>query len=160
MFDYNAQSLQRIQNASKVPKEAVLVNRSLAREGSFDPSHLQAVISLPTTTAGNRALLASRILASQEGEYGTRLAPCDITHPWLDNCRHVPLDRFLRVARWMFPIYGALHFIPAVLFKRKVFWDNPWRVLVRAGLGTARSSAFLGVFVVIYQSESTFLFML
>ena len=31
---------------------------------------------------------------------------------------------------------------------------DPAHMLVRAGWGTARSSAFLGVFVVIYQCES------
>jgi hypothetical protein len=51
----------------------------------------------------------------------------------------------------MVPIYGALHLIPMVLFKRKTVLQDPAKMLVRAGWGTARSSAFLGVFVVIYQ---------
>ena len=55
----------------------------------------------------------------------------------------------------MLPIYGALHFVPAVLFKRKAFAEDPGKVLVRAGMGSLRSSAFLGVFVVIYQSLSS-----
>ena len=147
------QTLLRIQQASKVPAEAVLVNRSLTREGTFDPRIVEKVIALPETTAGNRALLTSRILNGQAGNWGPRQAPCEITHGWVDNCRNAPLDRFLSVSKWMLPIYGALHLIPAVLFKRKIFLENPWRVLARAGLGTARSSAFLGVFVVIYQSK-------
>ena len=53
----------------------------------------------------------------------------------------------------MLPIYGALHFIPAVLFKRKAFMQDPGRMLLRATVGSMRSSAFLGVFVVIYQSR-------
>ena len=53
----------------------------------------------------------------------------------------------------MFPIYGALHLIPMVLFKRNTVMKDPAHMLVRAGWGTARSSAFLGVFVVIYQCE-------
>jgi hypothetical protein len=52
----------------------------------------------------------------------------------------------------MLPIYGALHFIPAVLFKRKAFMEDPAKVLFKATTGSMRSSAFLGVFVVIYQS--------
>lgn len=143
----------RIQQASKVPKEAVLVNRSMTREGTFDPRHIEKIIASPETTAGNQALLASRILNGQAGNWGPRQAPCETTHGWVDDCRNAPLDRFLSVSKWMLPIYGALHLIPAVLFKRKVFLENPWRVLARAGLGTARSSAFLGVFVVIYQSK-------
>jgi len=50
------------------------------------------------------------------------------------------------------PIYGALHLIPAVVFRRKVFAQDPGKVLAKAGWGSLRSSAFLGVFVVIYQS--------
>lgn len=53
----------------------------------------------------------------------------------------------------MFPIYGALHVIPMLLFRRKRVWKEPLRMLLRAGLGTARSSAFLAVFVLIYQCE-------
>jgi hypothetical protein len=60
----------------------------------------------------------------------------------------------------MLPIYGALHFVPAVLFKWKVFTQDPGKVLVKAGLGSLRSSAFLGVFVVIYQSKSISLLLL
>lgn len=52
----------------------------------------------------------------------------------------------------MLPIYGALHFVPPILFKWKNFLKDPGAVIVRAGLGSMRSSAFLGVFVVIYQS--------
>jgi len=71
-------------------------------------------------------------------------------------CENVPLHRFLEVFRWMLPIYGALHFVPAVLFKRKAFVQDPRKVLIKASLGSVRSSAFLGVFVVIYQSEQVF----
>lgn len=63
----------------------------------------------------------------------------------------VPVSRFLAVFKWMLPIYGALHFIPPILFKRKVFFKSPLKVLLRSALGTGRSSAFLGLFVIIYQ---------
>jgi hypothetical protein len=53
----------------------------------------------------------------------------------------------------MLPIYGALHFVPAVLFKRQAFMQDPGKVIVKSGLGSLRSSAFLGVFVIIYQSR-------
>jgi hypothetical protein len=57
----------------------------------------------------------------------------------------------------MLPIYGSLHFVPAVLFKWKVFMQDPGKVLLKAGLGSLRSSAFLGVFVVIDQGKFFFL---
>ena len=61
------------------------------------------------------------------------------------------IAHFWEVFRWMLPIYGALHLVPVVLFRRKKFAKEPLRMLLRALLGTSRSSAFLGVFVVIYQ---------
>lgn len=81
-------------------------------------------------------------------------APCSAVHPAISSCANVPLDRFFAVFKWMLPIYGALHFVPAVVFRRKVFMQDPGKVLVKAGLGSIRSSAFLGTFVVIYQSTS------
>ena len=79
-------------------------------------------------------------------------APCSAVHPALSSCTSVPLDRFFAVFKWMLPIYGALHFIPAVLFKWKTFVQDPGKMLLKATTGSMRSSAFLGVFVVIYQS--------
>lgn len=56
-----------------------------------------------------------------------------------------------QVFTWMFPIYGALHFVPALLFKKKEWMKEPGRMILKTLVGTARSSSFLGVFVVIYQ---------
>ncbi|KAH8118868.1 hypothetical protein DFH11DRAFT_704915 [Phellopilus nigrolimitatus] len=142
-----------IQNASKVPLKGVRVNRSLVRDGVFDFADLESLIGAPSTTSANRTELAARLRTAQaSAEFGPRYGPCAAIHPWLDSCTAVPLDRFVSVFRWMFPIYGALHLVPAVLFKRQKFWEQPWRVLARAGWGTTRSSAFLGVFVIIYQT--------
>jgi len=52
----------------------------------------------------------------------------------------------------MAPIYGALHFIPMLLFKRKAFLRDPLTMTLKAALGTGRSAAFLGTYVVIYQT--------
>jgi len=51
-------------------------------------------------------------------------------------------------------MYGALHFIPMLLFKRKVVAKQPLNMMMKALLGTLRSASFLGVFVGIYQCES------
>jgi hypothetical protein len=62
------------------------------------------------------------------------------------------VDRFFTVATWMLPIYGALHFLPSMLFRPRA-WAKEWRkMLPRAAVGTLRSSGFLGMFVVIYQA--------
>jgi len=110
-------------------------------------------------TSSNKAELLSfrhnYLNPSSHRKYAYRYVPCGATHPAVSACSSVPLDRFFSVFRWVLPVYGALHFIPSILFKWKKFLKDPGSVIVRAGLGSIRSSAFLGVFVVIYQSMST-----
>ena len=77
-------------------------------------------------------------------------------HPWIHSCAPIPAERFSYVFKWSLPIYGALHFIPMLLFKRRVVWREPARMLVRAGVGTLRSSTFFGLCVVIYQCAYVF----
>jgi len=67
-------------------------------------------------------------------------------------CSYAPLDGFFSVFKWVLPVYGALHFIP-ILFKWKNFLKDPGSVIVRAGLGSMRSSAFMGFLVVTNQSN-------
>jgi hypothetical protein len=54
----------------------------------------------------------------------------------------------------MLPVYSALHFIPMLVLRRKHVMRDPLGMLSRALKGTLRSSSFLGVFVIIFQSES------
>jgi len=137
------------------------MNLGLVREGSFDVADLDRLTSRSDITPSNvkdllnlRSLLLSPPDPSTLTEpiYFPHYAPCSAVHPALTSCSSVPLDRFFAVFKWMLPIYGALHFVPAVLFKRASFMQDPGKVLVRATLGSMRSSAFLGVFVVIYQT--------
>jgi len=142
-----------IQTASRVPLQSVMIHRSLFRNGVFIPANLQAVMNRKTTTAANATRLFERLsVAATTGDFGGPFVPCDAVHPWIDSCVLAPVDRFASVFRWMFPIYGALHLVPAVMFKRKTFFQKPWEMLGRALWGTVRSSAFLGTFVAIYQA--------
>ena len=86
-------------------------------------------------------------------DYGPAFGPCAAVHPGFRSCLIVGPDRFVQVFLWMVPVYGALHFIPMLLFKRQRFLKEPWKMLLRAACGTTRSSAFLGVFVSLYQSK-------
>jgi hypothetical protein len=82
--------------------------------------------------------------------------PCSASHPHIASCALTPLDRFFSVFRWTLPIYGALHVVPMLLFKRKAVVRSPAPMILRAGWGTMRSAAFLGVFVAIYQGMVEF----
>ncbi len=97
-------------------------------------------------------LLAGAKLPEGLRTYGPPYGPCAAVHPDIDSCLTVQVAHFWEVFRWMLPIYGALHFIPMMLFRRNTFMKRPAHMLLRAALGTARSSAFLGVFVTIFQS--------
>ncbi|KAL1940045.1 hypothetical protein VTO73DRAFT_9380 [Trametes versicolor] len=145
-----------IQVASKVPADGVALNMSLVREGTFDPQVMEHVLTYPGITAKNHSrileLLAGAKLPEGLRTYGPPYGPCAAVHPDIDSCLTVQVLHFWEVFRWMLPIYGALHFIPMMLFRRNTFMKRPAHMLLRAALGTARSSAFLGVFVTIFQT--------
>jgi len=84
--------------------------------------------------------------------------PCSGSHPHIVSCAYVPIERFFVVFRWTLPIYGALHVVPMLLFKRSAFAHAPGPMLLRAGWGSMRSAVFLAMFVAIYQGagESVF----
>ena len=157
-----------------MPPPILKINRSLVREGTFDPADMQKIINMKVlaflscrpkpfltaltcqgTTAKNGAILTERLSKAlgPVPDYGPRYAPCAGVHPTINSCVDAPADRFIAVVKWMLPIYGALHLVPNVLFKRENFKRNPGKVLMKAIWGAARSSSFLGVLVVIYQCE-------
>lgn len=86
-------------------------------------------------------------------DFGSPFGPCEAVHPWFDSCVPVPLERFKFVFKWSLPLYGALHFIPMLLFKRNVVFNEPMKMLTKAGVGTLRSSTFFGMCVVVYQCK-------
>ncbi|KAF7432589.1 hypothetical protein PC9H_004531 [Pleurotus ostreatus] len=143
-----------IGQAAKVPAECVRMNKDLVREGTFDIADVDKLSWRPDITPSNLVkLLELRDRATAPTpSFGPRHVSCAAVHPAIDSCLSVPFDRFFEVFKWMLPIYGALHFIPAILFKRKEFFRQPLKMLLKAGWGTTRSSAFLGTFVIIYQT--------
>ncbi|KDN49260.1 hypothetical protein RSAG8_01962, partial [Rhizoctonia solani AG-8 WAC10335] len=145
-----------IQRASKVPIAGVRMNHDLSRTGKFNLDDIKELIDWKRITPANRDRLMARLEAATKGHFGSHFAPCAAVHPWFDSCRSVPLDRFITVTSWMVPIYGALHFIPMVLFKQSEFMKHPLKMLRRSAYATARSSTFLGVFVAIYQTYFCF----
>lgn len=78
--------------------------------------------------------------------------PCHLVHPWEDSHLFSPLDRFVEVTRWILPVYLTLHFVPALFLRTGSFLKSPLRVLLRSIFGAVRSSSFLGVFVIIFQT--------
>lgn len=66
--------------------------------------------------------------------------------------------RIVECARLLLPVYGALHLIPTLLFKRKALLENPLHAALKVILGTVRSSTFIGVFVFVIQSEPALVF--
>ena len=163
--------MDRLLAAAKAPIESVRMNRDLVRDHVFSLADLENILKrtvrhvslfprLQLTfhqdlTPSNRTELLARQSAalSHPPSFAPFFAPCAAVHPWSDRCGTVPAERFAYVFRWSAPLYGALHFIPLLLFKRKVFLREPGRMLVRAGVGTLRSATFFGMCVVIFQCE-------
>lgn len=140
--------------ASGAPASAIKIVQEMNQTGTFDIQDLDKILNrediIPTHQA---TLLARKALATNSSpDFGPPYAPCAAVHPWVESCTHVPLPRFVTVFKWAFPIYGALHFVPMILFKRHAFFKNPLHKLGRAGWATIRSSAFLATFIATFQT--------
>jgi hypothetical protein len=141
------------------PKDGVRTNYTIIRNHSVELPVLDRLIASPDTTSSNVALLLDlRDRALNRPADLPPYAPCAAIHPWLTSCWSVPIDRFVEVFKFMIPIYSALHFIPAILFRWRMFREDPARVLMRSGMGSIRSGSFLGMFVVIFQCTRSSLF--
>ncbi|KAJ7625184.1 hypothetical protein B0H17DRAFT_1164420 [Mycena rosella] len=145
-----------IQGASRIPAESIKLNFHAVRAHSLDYASLDTLMARADITPANLAALATLRDTALAGAAIPHYGPCPAIHPALTSCWSVPLDRFADVFKWMLPIYSALHFLPSILLRWRLFRADPARVLLRASLGSARSSAFLGAFVVIYQSTNCF----
>src|SRR5258708_38221725 len=102
--------------------------------------------------------MRSMLERAKKGDFSNTHITCETIHPWIDSCLYVEVERFIKVFFWMFPVYGALHFIPMLLFRRQVFMREPLFVSLKSLKGTVRSSMFLSVFVLIFQCESCQIF--
>jgi hypothetical protein len=162
---------RRIAIASGAPTSAIDMVRDLSRAGTFDVQHLDRIlrreVCSPRTLldtfltscnkdlilANQAAILARKALAtSSPPDSGPPYASCAAVHPWIESCMHVLLPRFFTVFKRAFPIYGALHFVPMMLFKRHALFKSPPHMFGCARWATIRSSAFLAALIAIYQS--------
>ncbi|KAJ7512880.1 hypothetical protein B0H11DRAFT_1947807 [Mycena galericulata] len=148
--------LNWVLGASRVSGEGVKINFRAVREHTLDIPSVDVIMARADTTPANVTALAALRTAGLGGAEIPFYAPCPVIHPALTSCWSVPLDRFADVFKYMLPIYSALHFLPSILFRWRMFRADPARVLLRAGMNSVRSSAFLGAFVVIYQSTNCF----
>ncbi|KAH9173334.1 hypothetical protein EDB89DRAFT_1959235 [Lactarius sanguifluus] len=125
-----------IERVAQVPKEVLSTHVGMIRRGTYDPADLARILGRPDLHPANATYLAQ--WQKTLPPYG----PCAMAHPSHPRCLTVPQDRVLAVARWTLPIYGALHFRSRA---------RPLHMILRAAWGTARSTAFIAVAVVMYQ---------
>jgi len=143
-----------IGQAAKVPLEVLTINKELLERGELDIASVDAILSIPDIHPTNKTdLLVRRAMSLlPKPDHGPCYAPCSAVHPTLQYCPQQVASTFFEVFTWMVPVYGALHFIPMLLFKRRQFFDNPWKMFLRTAWGTTRSSAFLGCFVSAFKA--------
>lgn len=133
-----------VTNASRVAAPCLPVNLAAYRTGQFSTETAKevriAALRFSTTrlmgvlrqifkwkqppTPQNASILNSYISAAEGGDFGPPFAPCASVHPWMDSCSWTAVDRWQAVFRWMFPVYAALHVIPPILLRRKVFFKE------------------------------------
>ncbi|KIO32905.1 hypothetical protein M407DRAFT_241307 [Tulasnella calospora MUT 4182] len=155
-----------IQKASVVPDAAVQINRQLVHDGTLNIS-LQKKLARGFTkpwsgtgsivTEENKMDMLQQAAKAIAGETMPHMASCAAIHPHRNHCIPTGIWRVYESGKWMAPMYGALHFVPILLFRRKRLMKEPFKTLMTALWGTLRSSAFLGVYVAIYQSYICFL---
>ncbi|KAJ7691575.1 hypothetical protein B0H17DRAFT_934866 [Mycena rosella] len=142
-----------IHEASRAPAESFRFNIKAVQEHVIDIPSLDLLIARSDVTPTNlSSLLSLRERALAGAPDLPRYVPCYGLHPDVTSCGAVALDKFIKVSRWMLPIYSALHFVPSILFRWNMFRADPARVLAHASVGSVRSSAFLGAFVVLCQA--------
>lgn len=134
-----------INTAGHIPKESVSINRAMVRTHTFDMEDFERIIARPDLHPANLSVLD--VWRTTQPPYG----PCAASHPHIASCALSPIDRFFAVFRWTLPIYGALHVVPMLLFKREAVVCAPKAMALRASWGTLRSASFLGAFNAIYQ---------
>ncbi|KAF9019287.1 hypothetical protein BDZ89DRAFT_322661 [Hymenopellis radicata] len=149
--------------ASQVPPEAVRINYEMMHTHTFNTGEdLDKILTSPKwkiTPQNAESLLSKKqdfFLHSPDASryLPTAHCPCAALHPGQTSClKEMPIQRFLDVAWFMLPVYGALHFLPPILFRTTTFMRDPTRMLLKALMGTAKSCTFLGVYVVIYQAS-------
>ncbi len=88
---------------------------------------------------------------TRKGDCGG-VVDCALVHPWETSHWRGPIDRFIEVTRWILPVYLTLHFVPAIFLRPGKFLKNPVDATIRSLRGSLRSSSFLGVFVIIFQT--------
>ncbi|KAJ7229187.1 hypothetical protein GGX14DRAFT_692951 [Mycena pura] len=148
-----------IQGAGKTPADSWRFNRRAVQEHAFDMQSLDNLIARADVTQDNlSALLSLRRRALAGGPDLPHYIPCCALHPMATSCIVFACTRFLEVARGILPVYSVLHFVPGIIFRWKMFRAEPMRTVLRAGVGSLRSSAFLGAFVVVCQGIFHFRF--
>ncbi|KAG0066095.1 hypothetical protein BGZ89_007624 [Linnemannia elongata] len=131
---------------ARVPAEALAMNRTRVRGFPLDLKQVRAMVDRFNPTA-----LALETVANMSET--VEALPCAGLHPWVDSCRETNIDRFIGVTKTIFPVYATLNFVPLVVLRMKRLLKDPVNVLSKTTFNTLRSSAFLAVFVALYQTQ-------
>ena len=113
---------------------------------------------VPATSMNRRGIKGKNVRRIVEWMDQTRkgnpgdIVDCALVHPWETSHWRSPVDRFIEVTRWILPVYLTLHFVPAIFLRPGKFLKDPLGATLRSLRGSVRSSSFLGVFVIIFQT--------
>jgi hypothetical protein len=142
-----------IQGVSGVPPTAVSANRTAVRNNLITAAPIQRALATPGVTPRNTAILENMLMKVNTSWKPDYHIPCALLHPWVDSCIMCNTGRFFTRFRTMLPVYGALHLIPMLVFRRHQVMKTPLKMLTKALWGITRSCSFLSLFIVIYQCE-------
>ncbi|KAI3661319.1 hypothetical protein MP638_005756 [Amoeboaphelidium occidentale] len=133
-----------------VHHEALMENRRIIESDGYVGNAFDTLPALTYLLGGSVDAMhkCQDYVMSNEGRI---IVPCSVIHPKFDSCTFNSLRLVVDVFRKIFPVNLALNVVPSVLLKMKDFLKNPSSVVVKSLYHASRSSAFLGVYVAVYQ---------
>ncbi|KAJ3162027.1 hypothetical protein HDU86_005725 [Geranomyces michiganensis] len=133
-----------IVNSGPIPEPILKLVRTVIRNQPFDPKAAAVAVEKVHGTAHAVATAAA---------LGTHpvITPCEVLHPWTQNCHLQTAWAFTKIIRIIVPVYASLNLVPMVLLKMKSFLRRPVPLTKHALFNAGRSSVFFATFVASYQ---------
>ncbi|KAJ3147154.1 hypothetical protein HDU89_005751 [Geranomyces variabilis] len=133
-----------IVKSGPIPESILRLVRMVTRNQPFDPA---AAVEAVTKAHGTAHAIAT---AAALGTHPV-ITPCEVLHPWTQNCHRQTAWAFAKTFRIIIPVYAALNLVPMMLLKMKSFIRRPIPLTKHALFNAGRSSVFLATFVSSYM---------
>ncbi|KAJ3021611.1 hypothetical protein HKX48_008180 [Thoreauomyces humboldtii] len=142
---------------ARVPNPILTFNRTQVRafeKSRVLPDTADAMVKVITGNRGGHVpeLVGRALTYLKENGGALPIVPCSVMHPTDVSHAAYNFKVACQVAKDIAPVYAALNFVPMLLLKPQTFAKNPAALTARNIRATLRSTLFLVVYVVVFQS--------